>query len=295
MKPKVTIGVCVRNCQDTISEAIQSILTQDFPHELMEIIFVDESEDNTLSIIKECASKVDMKIKIFHYKGKGLGYSRNVVVNNAHGDYIVWVDGDNVLPPDHVRKQVEFMEGNPNVGIGKARYMMPKESLVAILENIPFMVSDKKPEIKTLKLPGTAGTICRLEVIKQAGGFDSDLKGTGEDQDVAYRVAAMGLLISRTPAFFYERRVNTWRKLWNKYFWYGYGDHDLYCKNRKIFSLYRMNPLAGFIAGALYIHDAYELTNYKVVFLLPFHFAFKMFAWCLGFAKAHVDFERKNT
>lgn len=51
MKPKVTVGICVRNCENYIKDAINSILDQDFPHEFMELIFADDgSEDNTFSI-----------------------------------------------------------------------------------------------------------------------------------------------------------------------------------------------------------------------------------------------------
>jgi glycosyltransferase involved in cell wall biosynthesis len=290
--PLVTIGVCVRNAASTIREAIESIIAQDYPHEFMEVIFVDDgSVDETLSIVKGYAAQMDMRVKIFHHEWRGLGFSRNVVVNNASGKYIVWVDGDMILPKDHVRKQVEFMERKPKVGIAKARYgMVSNENLVATLENIPFMVYDADPKTVNSKLPGTGGAIYCVEAIRQVGGFDSRLKGTGEDQDAAYRVKAAGWLISRSSASFYERRVRTWKNLWKKYFWYGYGDHDLYCKNRDIFTLHKMNPITGFIAGAFYIHDAYKLTSDRRVLLLPFHFAFKMVAWCFGFSKAHIDF-----
>jgi len=84
MKPKVTIGICVRNGAFTLREAIESVMIQDYPHELMEVIFVDDgSTDDTLSIINDYALKMDMKVKVFHHKWKGLGYSRNVIVNNA--------------------------------------------------------------------------------------------------------------------------------------------------------------------------------------------------------------------
>ena len=50
-KPIVTIGICVKNTEKTILDAINSILEQDYPTDLMEIIFVDDgSEDRTLSI-----------------------------------------------------------------------------------------------------------------------------------------------------------------------------------------------------------------------------------------------------
>ncbi|MCW3986025.1 MAG: glycosyltransferase [Candidatus Bathyarchaeota archaeon] len=296
MKPIVSIGICVKNCETSVKEAIDSVCIQDFPHELMEVIIVDDgSEDRTLLMVVNLASKMDIQVKVFHSEWRGLGFARNLIVEQARGKYIVWVDGDMILPIDHVRKQVRFMEQNPKVGIAKAKYgMVPKENIVATLENVPFMVYDTKPGMVNLKLPGTGGAIYRVKAIRQVGGFDSGLKGTGEDQDAAYRVRASGWFLDQSPAVFYEERVRTWKGLWDKYFWYGYGDHDLYCKNRKIFSLYRMNPIAGFIAGTMYVLDTHRLISYKGVFLLPFHFAFKMVAWCLGFAKARLDFAHVN-
>lgn len=292
MRIAITIGVCVRNCEDSVREAIDSIIDQDFPHESMEVIFVDDgSEDGTLLAILDSVSGIDMQVKIFHGKWRGLGPSRNIVVDNARGDYIIWVDGDMILPRNHVRKQAEFMERNPRVGIAKARYgMLRGKNIVAALENIPFVLYDCKDGSVSSKLPGTGGAIYRVEAIKEVDGFDDHLRGVGEDQDAAYRVKAAGWSLTRSPAIFYEKRVDTWKNLWDKYFWYGYGDHDLFHKNRRIISLYRMVPIAGFVAGALYTLEAYMLTHRKAVFLLPFHFAFKMTAWCFGFAKRRADF-----
>lgn len=291
MTPKVTIGVCVRDSAATLREAIESIICQDFPHELMEVIFVDDgSEDNTLSIVQEYVSRMGVTAKVFHTSWQGLGAARNLVVENAEGKYIVWVDGDMVLPENHVRKQVAFMEQNSKVGIAKAKYGMPSgKNIVAALENIPFIVYDSKDGPVNSKLPGTGGSVYRVEAIREVDGFDNHLKGVGEDQDAAYRVKAAGWFLERSPAIFYERRVEAWKDLWDKYFWYGYGDYHLYRKNRNIFSLYKMVPIAGFVAGALCTLDAYRVTRRKSVFLLPFHFAFKMTAWCLGFTKSKVD------
>jgi len=136
MKPIVSVGMCLRDCENTLGDAIDSVIKQNFPHELMEIIFVDDgSEDRTLSIILECVSRMNMQVKVYHQEWKGVAGARNVVVDKSCGDYIVWVDCDLVVSRDFVRKLVEFMEQHSNVGIAKGNYRFsPKGNLVAILE-----------------------------------------------------------------------------------------------------------------------------------------------------------------
>lgn len=286
MKPKVTIGICVRNGASTLRDAIESVMAQDYPHELMEVIFVDDgSTDHTLSIIHDYAQKMDMKVKIFHHKWRGLGYSRNVVVKNAEGKYIVWVDGDTILPFNHVRRQVEFIEKNPKTGIAKARYgVLHGANMFEVLENIPFMIYDSKNGSLESKLPGTGGAIFHVSAIREVGGFDDKLVGTGEDQDVAFRISKAGWLIKRSDAIFYEKRAGSLAEIWKKWFWYGLGDYDLYRKNREVFSLFGMNPLAGFIKGLLEIVDSYRLGFRKCAFILPFHYTLQRIAWCIGFS-----------
>ena len=66
MKPKVSIGLCAKNAESTIGFAIDSVIQQDFNHELMEIVFVDDgSDDATLRIMKKASSKIDIQVKIF--------------------------------------------------------------------------------------------------------------------------------------------------------------------------------------------------------------------------------------
>lgn len=62
MKTVATIGMCARNCEKMLRDSIDSIIRQDFPHEQMQIIFVDDgSEDRTPQIISEYVSKIDIK------------------------------------------------------------------------------------------------------------------------------------------------------------------------------------------------------------------------------------------
>jgi len=293
MKPVVTIGVCVRNCEGTIKRTIDSIVNQDFPHDQMEVIFVDDgSEDNTLPILKYYVSKTNKQVKLYSGTWRGLGMARNIVVDNARGDYIIWVDGDMKLAKDFVKKQVGFMEKNSAVGVAKGRYgIYRKANLVAYLENVAWVVDSSKYGGKsTSELPGTGGSIYRVKAIKQVGGFDNYIKGAGEDIDAEFRIRRAGWkLYFATAAEFYEKRKETWKSVWNKYFWHGHGLHLVLHKNRGIIKMYKMIPPAAIINGLLHSVIAYRLTRRKVVFLLPLHYVFKMAAWCLGFITSHLN------
>lgn len=287
-KPIVTIGVCVRNCASTIREAIESILAQDYPNECMEVIFVDDgSEDETLSIISNYVSRMNMKIKVFHHEWRGLGFSRNVVVNNATGKYIIWVDGDMMLPKSYVRTQIAFMEEHPEAGIGKGRYgLYETNNVVAYLENINAMVEFLLDDgfNKNYRPLGTGGSIYRAEAIKEIGGFNTALRGVGEDMDVELRMIKACWKLFVTPATFYERRRESWKMLWNEYFWHGCGGKDIKGGLKHFRGILpKFFPPFALISAVARAILAYKITRKKISFLLPFHWTFKRIAWLGGF------------
>jgi glycosyltransferase involved in cell wall biosynthesis len=281
---KVTIGLCVRNNEATIRQAIDSILNQDFPHELMESIVVDGcSKDRTLDIVKNRIKNSRIKSRIFREK-RGLGYARQIVIDNARSEYIIWVDGDMLLSRDFVRKQVLFMERNPRVGIAKGKYgMQRRNNLVATLEDIEFALTFRCEGETNLSSLGTSGCIYRVEAIRQVGGFDQSIKEAGEDTDVEHRIKLAGWSLCITSAVFYERRRDAWKSLWNEYFWHGTGASYVFRKNRRVINIYKMLPPVALIVELLRVPLAYRLTRRNIAFLLPFHYVFKRIAWFMGF------------
>jgi glycosyltransferase involved in cell wall biosynthesis len=288
---KVTVGFCVKNAEQTVEESLRCILNQDYPHELIKLIVVDGcSKDKTLPIIRKTLANADIEYQIFR-ENYGLGFARQIVVENAVGEYVIWIDADIIVPKNFVRKQVEFMGQNPCVAIGRAIYgILPDSGLIAFLENIPFVVECLKlPRNVPLGISGTEGAIYRLEAVKQAGGFDINIKGAGEDIDLAERIRKFGWSAYLTNAVFYEKCRNTWKSLFDEYFWWGYGGYYRFCKTKNLLELLKMTPLAGFVAGLLRFPIAYRLTRKKSLFLLPFHYAFKRTAWFCGFIKGHIN------
>lgn len=293
MKPqvKVTVGMCVKNSEATLSEAMESVINQEFPQNRMELIVVDgSSKDSTLSITKSYLSKTNLNGKIF-CENKGLGQARQIVVDNAEGEYIIWVDGDMLLPRDFVEKQVDFMDKNPEIGIAKAQHQMKQgPNLLATLE-IFARAADKMVDFKLeksrLKSLGTSGCVYRVEAIRQAGGFDCSIKGYGEDWDAEYRVRALGWSLCTTKVQYrdYERFGLTLRGLFQRYRRIGYDMHYFFQKHKDAFKVYRMLPPLAVFAGLSKSFQLYRILKKRIVFILPLEYLFKNLAWWTGYLR----------
>ena len=291
MKIKVTIGICVKNAERTVKEAINSVIEQTYPHELMEIIVVDNgSKDKTLSVITESTSKKDIQFTLYDAEGKGLGEVRQIVVDKACGKYILWVDGDMVLPKNYVRKQVMFLEQNPYIGIiiGKLKGYKT-QSLVAILEGIARSRDYRFKHRKTI-LPrmGTGGSIFRIKALKQIGGFNKNIIGAGEDSDVMIRIKRAGWTLFLSQTEFYHKYREKWKYAMNQQFWYGYGAHYLN-HNHKGLSPWGNSPPIAFMDGLIRSLITYKKIRQKKIFFLSFYNFIKKNAWWLGFVKSHID------
>jgi len=292
MSKRVTIGLCVRNAEATIKDTVRSIIDQHFPHELMELIVVDDgSRDQTLSIISDYVSQTKIKMKVYHNYGKGLGIARQTVLDNASGEYIIWIDGDMTISRNHVQKQVEFMEKNPKTGKARGHWENYKgKKWVAFLESLQKMDhGNKSVNTEVSKLTGIGASIFRVKTLKHVGGFDKNITGAGEDIDIAARIRAAGWLLSTSDTSFYHKFRETWKELWDQYFWYGYGGHYVLHKNPSAFPLWHRIPSIAFMIGLWRSIRSYKTVRQKLLFLMPFECFYKNVAWCLGFYKGHIN------
>jgi glycosyltransferase involved in cell wall biosynthesis len=259
----------------------------------MELIFVDDgSNDNTLSSIMNVIPHLDINCRVFHHEWRGLGYSRNVALRNAEGDYIVWVDDGVEISRKYIRQNVHFLEKNNNVAIVKGLIdFYCGKSLIAALENmIGLAFYYNNVEKFTSKIPGTGGSVYRVKAANQVGGFDENIRGANEDTDIAFRLISKGWKVFITKARFSLVYNEKFKKVWSKNVWYGYGSHFALHKHKELGDiLYKSTPLAGFLEGLFVFPVAYKLTRRKIALLLPFFVAMRRTAFCIGFVKSHFD------
>ncbi len=94
--------VPVYNTEKLVGRCIDSIIAQTYPN--WELILVDDgSTDKSFSVLKEYETK-DCRIKVIHQENAGPGLARNKGIQNASGDYIVFVDSDDVIKTNYFEK-----------------------------------------------------------------------------------------------------------------------------------------------------------------------------------------------
>ena len=112
-KELVSILVPCYNAERWLKETIESALIQTWPDK--EIIVVDDgSTDNSFLVARQYESTV---VKVISQENKGGCAARNKALEYAQGDYIQWLDADDLLAPDKIERQMEVAYNikNPKV------------------------------------------------------------------------------------------------------------------------------------------------------------------------------------
>jgi len=102
MKPLVSILIPAYNAERWIGDSIQSAIGQTWPNK--EIIVVDDgSRDGTVAAARQVASP---EVTVVSVKNQGAAAARNHALQLSRGDYIQWLDADDLLAPDKIERQL---------------------------------------------------------------------------------------------------------------------------------------------------------------------------------------------
>ena len=107
MKPFVSILIPAYNAESWIADTIRSAIGQTWPYK--EIIVVDDgSTDGTLELAQRLAGK---DVRVVTKENQGAAAARNYAFNLCQGDYIQWLDADDLLAPDKIERQLSGLGG----------------------------------------------------------------------------------------------------------------------------------------------------------------------------------------
>lgn len=186
---KVSIIIPTYNGQKTIRETLQSVFLQTY--ENYEIIVVDDgSTDTTVDFLKANFPL----IRIIEQKNQGTLAARQAGINTAEGEYIAFLDQDDIWFKETLQKNVNILEKNPDIGLVLANM----EAVDADGNPLNFnVVPDDKcytptwEELLLFHPIANSVAMFRTELIKLIGGLNSDFGFSGAlgDTDTFCRMA----------------------------------------------------------------------------------------------------------
>ena len=108
MKDKISIIVPVYNVEKYLAECVDSITKQTYQN--LEVILVDDGSTDRSGAICDQFARMDNRIIVIHQKNRGISASRNAGLQIATGDYIGFVDSDDVIHPQMYQWLIQAMK-----------------------------------------------------------------------------------------------------------------------------------------------------------------------------------------
>ena len=222
---KVSVIVCTLNNEKHIKVVLESIIVNK-PHE---IIVVDaNSEDGTAKIATEYCNL------LLQDKRKGLAAARNLGLDHATGDYILYVGSDNVLKEDTIKTLLVDLKKNEYACIGAKQVVLSeRNNYLKFAMNLQFDLKFKPGLSNVVGTP----SLYNKEILAKYR-FSQSMSWS-DDTELSLRLIDSGHKIGYSSHFVYEIGTNTLLAVTNRWFNYGRSDHEFFRMFEKTWSLRR--------------------------------------------------------
>jgi len=170
-----------------LPEAVESVLAQ--THADLELIIVDDgSVDETREILEPFLA--DGRVRYFYQENRGQSHARNLALKQARGDFIAFLDSDDLWYPDKLEKQLAVLREKPEVDIVHGdEAIIDENGVVTSQENMrrysgritQRLLADNSVSITT--------ALVRRRCFDEMGGFDTSV-GVADDYELWLRFSA---------------------------------------------------------------------------------------------------------
>ena len=185
--PIISVIIPAYNAEKTIQETVQSVLNQTFTD--FELLIVDDgSQDATLDIIKRIS---DPRIQVSSYPNAGANISRNRGLAQAAGEYVSFLDADDLWTPDKLEAQLNALQTNTQAAVAYSWTDCIDESGQFSRHGGSVTVNGNVlAELLIINfLSNGSNALIRKQAIAELGGFDESLSAC-QDWDMWLRLAA---------------------------------------------------------------------------------------------------------
>ena len=210
--PKVSVIIPTFNRAQYIAAAIESVLNQTYKD--FEIIVVDDgSNDNTREVLEAFMNR----IKYIYKKNAGTASARNVGIKNAQGEYIAFLDSDDLFLPKKLEIQVPILDKHPEIGFvySDSFYFKGKSRCSVLMRSIRPSSDGRilnRLFMNTNIIPGSL--LFRKVCFEKVGLFDESLQ-FNEDTDMLFRISIQyKAYFSGYPSAMYRVHLHSKSKNW---------------------------------------------------------------------------------
>ncbi len=185
--PKISVVIPAYNVMAYLPETVESVIKQTFT-DLEVLIINDGSSDQ---IVQWVSQLTDPRIKLISQENQGLPGARNTGITHAQGEYIAFLDADDLWEPSKLEKQVECFEKAPEVGLVYTWTTLIDSLRKPIGITFNYDLEGKVWEqILVVDAVGNGSSaMVRRNCFNTVGNFDTSLTW-GEDWDMWIRIAA---------------------------------------------------------------------------------------------------------
>lgn len=183
---RVSAVITAYNSEAFIAEAIESILRQS--RAVDEIVVVDDgSTDHTRHIVSEYA---DQGIKFIQQHNRGAGAARNKGIRETSGEYIAFLDADDVWLENKTRLQVDYLNKHPKAGLvsGFAHWWNMAKDRARVTGKVQRNMRTLRREIMVHNVLGNPSMVMvRRSALEETGLFREDIRW-GQDWELWMRL-----------------------------------------------------------------------------------------------------------
>ena len=194
----ISVVIASYNQQEFLPDAIESALAQKNPYLNVEVIVVDDgSTDHSLEI----ARSYEPKINIVSQVNKGLASARNTGIMNAKGNYILFLDSDDILMEGAILKIQQTIKAT------NADIIAPSFKCFGKAQDTIILMSN--PTIEDFKIANRIGycQAIKREALLEVGGYNPKMVWGAEDYDLTFNLLKIGKKLVTIPEVLWLYRI----------------------------------------------------------------------------------------
>jgi glycosyltransferase involved in cell wall biosynthesis len=204
---KISVIIPVYNGERTITETIKSVLAQTFA-DLEVIVINDGSTDKTIEIVEKI---LDQRVTLYSYTNGGPATSRNRGIQRSQGQYISFIDADDLWTVDKLATQYQALQDHPQAAVAySGTDWIDEQGNFLRHASAPGPSGDIYAYALLYNLFGSGSNfLVRREALLDVGGFDEETKPS-EDWDLCLRLGAKYEFIALPQVhILYRRSLNS--------------------------------------------------------------------------------------